>query len=120
MLGIRIRTARLRAGLSQSGLAKQLGVSRTAVANWESSTIRIRPASERLEAISRLTNTSWEWLATGRGQAALDPDTTLAVDLDLVDDPIERRLLQAFRHGGNDFRQALLMLAEAGAANRQR
>lgn len=113
ILRIRIRTARLRAGLSQTELATRIGVSRTAVANWESSKSRTRPSSERLEAICRLTGVSWEWLATGRGSAAIPDNNILAADVDLVEDPIERRLLQLFREGSTGYRQALMALLES-------
>jgi Predicted transcriptional regulators len=113
-LSVRIRTARLRAGMTQSELAQHLGVSRTAVVNWESGTNRARPSGERLEEICRLTGVAWEWLATGRGQAALSDENQLAVDAELVDDPIERRLLQAFRSRDAVVRQAVLTLLETG------
>jgi transcriptional regulator with XRE-family HTH domain len=112
-LSVRIRTARMRAGLSQSELAQRIGVGRTAVVNWESETNRGRPSSERLEEICRQTGVSWEWLATGRGHATPSLETTLAVDAELVEDPIERRLLQAFRNGNSRFRRALIALLEA-------
>lgn len=113
-LSVRIRTARLRAGLTQSDLAQKLGVSRTAVVNWESGTNPARPSGERLEGISHLTGVAWEWLATGRGAATLSPDSILAADAELVDDPVERRLLQAFRSRDANVRQAVLILLEAG------
>lgn len=113
-LSVRIRTARLRAGMTQSDLAQRLGVSRTAVVNWESGTNRARPSSERLEEICRLTEVAWEWLATGRGQSALSEENRLAVDGELVEDPIERRLLQAFRGRDARIKQAVLTLLEVG------
>lgn len=119
ILGMRIRAARLRAGLSQGDLAAQIGVSRTAVANWESSKSRTRPSSERLEAISHHTGVSWEWLATGRGSASISDDNILAADVDLVEDPVERRLLQMFRHGNTNFKRALIGLLEATSAGQR-
>ena len=113
-LNIRIRTARLRAGLTQTALAQRLGVSRTAVVNWESGSNRARPSAERLEEICRITGVAWEWLATGRGQATLSADSILAVDAEFVDDPVERRLLQAFRDRDPSIKQAILTLLEAG------
>ena len=113
-LNVRIRTARLRAGMTQSQMAGHLGVSRTAVVNWESVTNRARPSGERLETISRVTGVAWEWLATGRGQSTLSADSILAVDAEWVEDPIERRLLEAFRCRDSQFQQAVLTLLEAG------
>lgn len=115
MLSVRIRTARVRAGLSQQDLARLTGVSRTAVTNWESSARVTRPSSERLEIICRLTNVSWEWLATGRGRFCLKNKETQALDAELVDDIIERRLLSAFRVAEDELKKALLLLAESSA-----
>lgn len=117
-LNVRIRTARLRAGMTQTTLAQHLGVSRTAVVNWESGSNRARPSGERLEDICRLTGMAWEWLATGRGQATLSADSILAVDAEFVDDPIERRLLQAFRERDANVKQAILTLLEVGTTAR--
>lgn len=117
-LNVRIRTARLRAGLTQTSLAERLGVSRTAVVNWESGANRARPSGERLEEICRITDVAWEWLATGRGQATLSADSILAVDAEFVDDPIERRLLQAFRERNANVKQAILTLLEKGVTSR--
>lgn len=120
MLGVRIRNARVAAGLSQAELANRIGVSRSAVANWESICSRTHPSSERLEVISHVTGLSWEWLATGRGQASLVAGSEAAIDPELVTDPAERRLLQAFRQSAGPVKQALLILAESGTAPRQR
>ena len=113
-LNIRIRTARLGVRLTQAELARRLNVTRTAVVNWESATNRSRPSSERLEEICRQTNVAWEWLATGRGPTSLSIDSILAADAELIDDPTERRLLQAFRARSSHIKQAVLTLLEAG------
>ena len=63
----------------------------------------------------------FEWLATGRGPLAweADPDDIPALDAELVHDPLERRLLQAFRCGGRETRRLLLGLAAAQLASIQ-
>lgn len=111
-LSMRIRIARQRARLSQEGLAAQLGVTRGAVANWECS-VGAQPASARLERLAQVTGVCFEWLATGRGPVDyLGTLPTPAVDGELVDDPAERRLLQAYRLAGRPVRQMLLRMAE--------
>ncbi|QIL21160.1 helix-turn-helix domain-containing protein [Thermomonas sp. HDW16] len=94
----RIRKARLSAGMPQSALAASIGVSRGAVANWESSSA-VLPATERLQKIAHVTGTSFEWLATGRGAARYQPDLDdiPAADMEIVEDDLELRLLRAFR-----------------------
>lgn len=111
MLNMRIRAARLKAGLSQAEMAAALGVGRSAVANWEC-TSRVAPHSQRLGQIALLTGVSHEWLATGRGSPMLDQDHIPAVDAEMVDDLIERRLLRAYRAAPAAIRQALLQLVE--------
>ncbi len=118
-LSVRIRTARIRAGLSQAELGKKLGVGRTAVVNWESEVTSTRPSSERLEGICKVTGVSWEWLATGRGLRDLASECVPAVDAELVEDPVERRLLEMFRATNNRFQQALLALLESQRSNRR-
>jgi transcriptional regulator with XRE-family HTH domain len=60
----RIKTARLKRGLSQSQLAKQLGVSRNAVSQWESGSSE--PTPERLRQLCVTLNVDLQWLGTGQ------------------------------------------------------
>ena len=62
----RIREAREQAGVSQTELARLLGVTRSACSQWESAT-GTAPRRERLEQLAQLLGVSFEWLATGRG-----------------------------------------------------
>ena len=112
LLNMRIRTARTRAGLSQAQMAGALGVGRSAVANWECAD-RVSPHSARLAQIALLTQVSHEWLATGRGTPMLNQDYIPAVDAEMVDDHLERRLLQAYRTAPAAIRHALLRFAES-------
>lgn len=93
----RVRTARLSAGMTQQELAQRLCVTRTAVANWEG-TARGRPATDRILRLAVVTGVSFEWLATGRGTAVmLEPDATLPTETEVIEDPLEMRVLHAFR-----------------------
>jgi transcriptional regulator with XRE-family HTH domain len=108
-LARRIRKARRRAGLSQHQLAVLLGVGRSSVANWEGEG-SIAPPCERLLALASVLGVNFEWLATGRGEHLylVDPDETPAADLEVVDDPLELRLLRAFRQAqGREQRRIL-------------
>ena len=97
---MRIRAARRSAGMSQRELATRLGVTRGAVANWESD--NVAPATKRLQRIAQVTRVNFEWLATGRGPVKRDspPDEVHALDTvtETVFDPLELRLLRAFRN----------------------
>jgi transcriptional regulator with XRE-family HTH domain len=62
----RIRFARRVAGMTQAQLAAKLGVSRSAVAQWERSD-GSNPSAGNLASLALALNCSFEWLATGRG-----------------------------------------------------
>ena len=84
------RRARLRAGYrSQGELARVLGLSRAAVANWESETVRGRPSRSVLPNLSRLLSVPPEELAARYGidverpiaePASLPPDVLAAIE----------------------------------------
>ena len=110
----RIRRARRSAKLSQEALGKQLGVQRSAVSNWESAS-QIQPTITNLIAIAMATNTSLEWLATGRGSMLLGDDLQLevpALDGELTETPQERQLLTLFRKASHRGQGILMELAE--------
>ena len=116
-LSMRIRKARHQAGLSQQVLAERMGVTRGAVANWESAVAV--PAARRLARIANVTGVSYEWLATGRGamlpELGFEDPKTPAIDADFVDDPVERQLLDTFRVASMRARKAALDTLKASA-----
>ena len=95
------RRARLRAGYrSQGELARVLGLSRAAIANWESETVRGRPSRSVLLNLSRLLLVSPDELAARYGidlerpmaePPGLSPDVLAAIE-DAVARGIERGL----------------------------
>lgn len=115
-LAMRIRAARQNAKLSQANLAENLGVSRGAVANWESKG-NAYPAAARLVEMAILTQVSIEWLATGRGRMTrqLDIDDVPAVEGELVYDTAERKLLESYRSCPPRLRLLILQSADAHA-----
>lgn len=62
-LGDRLARAREAAGMSQSQLARRLGVKLTTLRNWEAD--RSEPRANRLQMLSGLLNVSFVWLMTG-------------------------------------------------------
>lgn len=113
-LSMRIRIARQRARMSQEALALNVGVTRSAVANWEG-VEGVLPASARLARVAEITNVNFEWLATGRGPIdhAGNTEDTPAVESEIVYDELERRLLQAFRRMTPDARIQTILHSEA-------
>ncbi len=97
-IAIRIRRARTLAGLSQSQLAKEVGVNRSAVAQWEREG-GTHPSVEHLATVSVATRVPFEWLATGRGDAGACPAQDVpAVAVEYAIDDIELRVLEAVRN----------------------
>ncbi len=109
----RIRRSRRKAGCTQQALAEQLGVNRSAVANWES-VGGSSPSSDHLQRLAKACDVSYEWLATGRGDIILPGHMhdVPAADVVLVEDPAEMRLLRAWRNASARFKVLLLELAE--------
>ena len=98
-LAARIRRARRIAGFSQQALADALGVTRSAVSNWESNS-GASPATDRLVVLARVLHVGFEWIATGRGEMDLGAARREPAGVDrgaVVDCPHELQLLQAYR-----------------------
>ncbi len=70
-LTTRILRSRKEKKLSQQALADLIGVSRSALAQWE--TEMSSPSLENLRKMAEILNISFEWLATGRGNQNLTP-----------------------------------------------
>ncbi len=111
----RIRLARRHCGLSQAALGAAVGVQRSAVGHWEAARGKY-PSVAHLREIAMVTGVQFEWLATGRGTMSLSADTALdsvaAADALLVDDPLELRLLAAFREAPTRSKAPLVEVVE--------
>ncbi|MGY1409392.1 MULTISPECIES: helix-turn-helix domain-containing protein [unclassified Luteimonas] len=95
---IRIRQARREAQFSQAQLAVQLGVCRSAVAQWER-TGGTSPSVDHLAKVAIVTGVLFEWLATGRGGShpeGVELDNA-ATTTDFAMDELESRILEAVR-----------------------
>lgn len=66
-LSERVREARNLCSLTQEALASDLGVTRSAVAQWEMEQ-GTKPSVENLIALARRTGMAFEYLSTGRGR----------------------------------------------------
>ncbi|KIT18080.1 helix-turn-helix domain-containing protein [Jannaschia aquimarina] len=81
--GDRLAGAREAAGLSQTELARRLGVKPSTMKRWEED--RAEPRANRVQMLSGLLNVSLVWLMTGEGQG---------VDLDAAADAGDGDLLR--------------------------
>jgi transcriptional regulator with XRE-family HTH domain len=123
-LGDRIRTARHRADLSQTELAKALGVSASAVAQWEHPR-GTRPSLDNLIRVAEAAAVSFEWLATGvaanrpRARQAGMMETP-AVSLDVYARTLqEETLLDRFRDVPARRQPLLITIAEEFSATKR-
>lgn len=108
-ISTRVRMARLRAGMTQLALADLVGVTRTAVTNWEIAS-RPNPCAAHMAAIAVVTDVQFEWLATGRG--AMQPSVFGADNVlsfgETTKNAQERQLLRDFRSVPDDMRGVVL------------
>ena len=117
----RIRLARRALGLSQTQLAHAVGVQRSAVSHWEAP-LGKNPSVSHMREIALVTGIQFEWLATGRGEMPLSKEVQLdsiaTAEALLVEDPLEFRLVAAFRAAPLRSRLSLLEVMEELARQR--
>lgn len=70
----RVRDARVRKRYSKADIARRLGITRSAVAQWESGIAE--PNSENMRNLARILGVPVEWLQTERGPATISDETT--------------------------------------------
>ena len=94
----RVRKARSLAGLSQGGLAKRVGVQRSAVTQWERPGGTL-PNVDHLMQIATETGVYFEWLATGRGPCcpAEGELTSAVIESEYAKDGFETQALAQLR-----------------------
>lgn len=116
-MSCRIRRARVSTGLTQSELARRLGIQRSAVTQWERAG-GTNPSLGHLASIACETGVTFEWLATGRGAARPGEgefDIALVAD-DYARDELETRMLAALRRISGRRREAAVKVVELIAA----
>jgi len=114
-LANRIRQSRRAALLTQAQLANEVGVNRSAVAQWERKG-GPRPTSGNLAKVAVATKVSFDWLATGRGKSRDDgspADEIPALELRFfARNDFEERMLLGFRAASLQTQAALIALVE--------
>jgi len=97
--GDRLSGAREALGLSQSDLAKRLGVKLKTVRGWEND--QSEPRANKLQMVAGLLNVSIMWLLTGEGDGLDGPETTTEPATDI------RQLLLDLRQARSDHARLL-------------
>lgn len=108
----RIREARRLTGLTQEVLAGELGVTRSAVAQWEMAD-GTAPSVENLIGLAQRSGLHFEYLATGRGERVLGPPASTVSEPPADYQPLseqQRLLLDRFEALAPRQRSALLEL----------
>lgn len=111
-VGSRIRAARERLGMTQAGLAARVGVSRSAVAQWE--TGRSGQVGSNLTQIAVVLDVGVEHLLLGSGAAAVAAELGLADRLP----GDELALLRLYRLCSSEDRAVLVRTAHAFSRGR--
>ncbi|WP_333684689.1 helix-turn-helix domain-containing protein [Pontibaca methylaminivorans] len=91
--GDRLAGAREAAGMTQTDLARRLGVKKTTLVAWEDDLAE--PRANRLTMMAGLTNVSVQWLLTGEGVGAEAPEDSVPVPHDLSEALHELREIRA-------------------------
>lgn len=118
LIHTRVLRARAHAKLSQVDLSRRVGVSRSAVSQWESAT-GADPTSKNLGLIAKVCGVSYEWLATGRGSMAREAGGEEAPPAhmdEFVQSDVELRLLTQFRRLPRS-RQAMVLTLVGALVN---
>lgn len=114
-LSDRIRAARRMKGWSQSELAAELKVDRSAVGHWERGD-GSAPSATRLFALARVTGVYVEWLANGSGPMLVTPLPEGSDKAPRALSNEEEHLLSCFARISGRARLLLLELAETQAS----
>ena len=109
----RIRRARMHANLTQTELGAKLGLSRSAITQWER-TQGTKPSMGNLAQVATVCEVQFEWLATGRGIMQIgdthqEPPAHMS---EFAFTELESRLLNGFRHLAVRKQDAIVDLVE--------
>lgn len=118
----RIRQARELTGLTQEALSAELGLTRSAIAQWEM-VGGTAPSVENMIALARRTGMGFEYLATGRGEVVFAAPITGVGEESPVYPGLseqQRRLLERFDALTQRQRAGLLDLIGDGGKRRRR
>ncbi|MDB3869342.1 helix-turn-helix domain-containing protein [Candidatus Thioglobus sp.] len=109
LLSERIKQARLLKNLSQKNLASKIGVSASAISQYESNAdFHTEPSMKNLIAISKALGISIEWLTTGRDAKNIQNFLKNERSLPSRQSTKQKELLSLFDKLPNDFKEKQL------------
>lgn len=116
--GDRVAGAREAAGISQSDIARRMGVKLKTIAAWEEDLSE--PRANKLQMLAGVLNVSLVWLLTGEGEGVAAPDEAQAISPNVQSTLLEIRALKAEMIGAAEklgrLEKALRRQMRAGAA----
>lgn len=89
--GDRVVAAREQMGMSQSQLARRMGIQIKTLRNWEED--RSEPRANKLQMLAGLLNVSIIWLMSGQGQGVGESEDASQIETDLLSELREVRAL---------------------------
>ena len=90
--GDRLAGAREAAGMTQSQMARRLGVKKATIVAWENDLSE--PRANRLSMMAGMVNVSIMWLLTGEGEGMDAPQEAVEGDMELADAVAELRAIR--------------------------
>lgn len=95
--GDRVAAAREQAGMTQSQLAKRMGIKLKTLKDWEQDLSE--PRANRLSMMAGLLNVSIMWLLNGEGEGVSNPEEDSAITPEINDILVEIREMKATMKG---------------------
>ncbi|SFT61852.1 helix-turn-helix domain-containing protein [Sedimentitalea nanhaiensis] len=91
--GDRVAGAREASGMTQTQLARRLGIKKATLTGWEND--MSEPRANKLSMLAGLLNVSIVWLLTGEGEGALGPEGSAGAGSDFGEVLAELREIRA-------------------------
>ncbi len=98
--GDRVAGAREAAGMTQTQLARRMGIKKATLSGWENDLAE--PRANKLSMLAGLLNVSIVWLLTGEGEGASSPEAEVAPDSDFGGVLAELREIRAAMRSNAD------------------
>lgn len=106
--GARLRSKRMERQLTQDAIAKQIGIKRSAVSQWEAD--ETQPKGKNLTALCKILSCDAEWLQTGKKPKNEDIMSGLSADAVIA----IKRIAELDKSNDDRVKSVRLLLGEPG------